>query len=218
MEHVGVPNECEPYAIRQDSPGAVLVMSMDGRMTLGEQLYVITGCSGSGKSTLIAALAAAGESTCPEPGRRIVKQQLEIGGDALPWDNAQRFVDACAAQAVADFDYHCSGPRRVFFDRSFVDVAAAVARSGLRASDALTAALSSRRYAPLAFMSAPWEALFGRDAERRHTFADAVAEYESLVPSYRALGYQLIFLPRAATAECMAFVKRALSDHASGRR
>lgn len=175
-------------------------------MVQGAQLIVLSGCSGSGKSTLLAALAAQGESVAPEPGRRVVQQELASGGDALPWRNAQRFIDRCARLADADFELHAAQPRRTFFDRSLVDVAAAVARSGLQAPAVLTHAMATKCYAPFVFMSAPWQALFATDAERRHGFDEAVAEYDALVPAYRDRGYDIIDLPQLPVAQRAAFV------------
>lgn len=63
-------------------------------------LYVVSGCSGSGKSTLIAALAEQGEAVSYEPGRQIVQEQMNVGGDGLPWKNLQRLKHLCAASAI----------------------------------------------------------------------------------------------------------------------
>ena len=172
----------------------------------GDRLYVVSGCSGSGKSTLIAALARHGEAVVVEPGRAIVKAQLAAGEDGLPWANPQRFIDLCAARATADFDRRVRVMRRTFFDRSFIDVASAVERSGLAAPGALTQALESKRYAPLVFISAPWEALFAPDAQRRHGFSAALTEYEALVPSYRRHGYDIVFIPPLPVEQRVALV------------
>lgn len=151
-----------------------------------------------------------------EPGRLIVKQQRDSGGDAVPWINTQRFVDLCARRTVEDFERRISSTRRVFFDRSFVDVAAAVERLGLEWPEGLSQAIRLYRYAPIVFMSKPWENLFGEDSERRHTFKEAVAEYESLGPAYLRLGYKLVFLPQASTLERAAFVHSAIARPESG--
>ncbi|HEY6572565.1 MAG TPA: AAA family ATPase [Candidatus Eisenbacteria bacterium] len=179
--------------------------------TKPNQLFVISGCSGSGKSTLIAALAAQGEAVAMEPGREIVKDELQRGGDGLPWANTQRFIDLCAERTIRDFDRLAAGGRRAFFDRSFIDVASAVELSGLKAPAPLPDALRSKRYAPFVFMSPPWEALFHPDEERRHTFADSLAEYEMLVPTYRKHGYGIVFLPQTSVAERVAFVLSQVS-------
>jgi len=180
----------------------------------GAHLFVVSGCSGSGKSTLIAALAAHGESVAPEPGRRIVQEELAAGGDALPWRNAQRFIDRCALQANVDYEQHAAQPRRTFFDRSLIDVAAAVGRSGLRAPAILTHALTTKRYATTVFMSAPWKALFATDALRRHDFDEAVTEYDTLVPTYHHLGYDIVDLPQLSVAQRVAFVLATVTARA----
>jgi predicted ATPase len=177
----------------------------------GRELYVISGCSGSGKSTLIAALAERGEAVAREPGRQIVNDELARGGDGLPWANKQRFIDLCADQTIRDFDTHARTGRRTFFDRSFIDVASAVALTGLIAPAGLASALRSKRYAPFVFMSAPWEALFANDEERRHTFADSVAEYERLVPAYGSHGYEIVLLPQVDVPARVAFVLESIS-------
>ena len=175
-------------------------------------LYVVSGCSGSGKSTLISALADSGEIVVLEPGRRIVKEQIDAGGDGVPWENAQRFIDLCASKAIGDFDKHSEVDRPVFFDRSFMDVVSAVELSGLKAPASLEVALRTKRYAPLVFMSPPWEAIFESDSERRHGFSDAVAEYQVLVPTFRRFSYEISFLPQAPVQDRLAFVHSAISE------
>lgn len=50
----------------------------------GNHLFIITGGPGAGKTTLIDALSAAGFPTSREAGRRIIQEQLDSGGSALP--------------------------------------------------------------------------------------------------------------------------------------
>jgi predicted ATPase len=80
---------------------------------------VISGCSGGGKSTIVAALAAQGFQTCPEPGRRIVQEERAMGGTALPWVDAAAFADRAVAMAITD--HGAAGPGITFFDRSLID-------------------------------------------------------------------------------------------------
>ena len=174
--------------------------------------YVVSGCSGSGKSTLIAALEERGELVVNEPGRKIVKEQIQSGGDGLPWLNPQRFTELCAEQAMDDFDRHLPLRRRTFFDRSLIDIASAVERHRLPEPEGLEIALRAKRYAPLAFISPPWKDLFRTDAERQHTFGEAVAEYEALVPAYRRYGHEIVFIPQAPVAERVSFVLSTLSS------
>lgn len=176
-------------------------------------LYVISGCSGSGKSTLLKALADAGEMVVEEPGRLIVKQELASGGKGVPWVDLQRFVDLCSARAILDYDRWASAQCRTFFDRSFIDLSAAVNRLRLVAPAHLQDALRTKRYAALVFMSPPWQALFTTDEERRHTFDDALAEYDTLVPEYRKHGYEVVFLPLAPVIDRVRFVLSTIAAY-----
>src|SRR3546814_9419519 len=55
--------------------------------------HVITGGPGSGKSTLIEALAVEGFDHMPEAGRAIIRDQVAIGGAALPWADRAAFAE-----------------------------------------------------------------------------------------------------------------------------
>src|ERR1700761_1182253 len=87
---------------------------------------VITGCSGGGKSTLLAELARRGFAVVEEPGRRIVKSELEKGGTALPWIDPIAFLHRAIEVALEDWDASGHLPGPVFFDRGLVDAASAL--------------------------------------------------------------------------------------------
>jgi len=166
--------------------------------------FVISGCSGGGKSSLLAELARRDFATIEEPGRRVVREELASGGEALPWIDGIAFARRITALARQDHDAArtLSGP--VFFDRGLID--AAVALEHL-AGDAVLADLAARyRYSSQVFLAPPWPELFVSDAERRHDFASAVAEYDRLAAAYPALGYDVILLPKVSVAERLAFI------------
>ena len=82
-------------------------MSKDGypgREDRRDEFSVLSGCSGGGKSSLLAELDRRGYATVPEPGREIVKQQLSVGGDGLPWENALKFTLMMVSRYMDDFD------------------------------------------------------------------------------------------------------------------
>jgi len=173
-------------------------------------LVVVSGCSGAGKSTLLAELALRGFPVYPERGRQIVKEQLHIGGDGLPWQNPLKFAELCVSRALFFFNKARPTDRPAFFDRSIVDNITGIERMGLTLPDSFTQALQHYRYARRVFMTPPWKELFSADAERRHSFEDAQAEYEGLLKSYTANGYEVVLIPNGTTAQRASFLERQL--------
>jgi predicted ATPase len=174
----------------------------------GDRLVVLSGCSGGGKSTLLAEMASRGYQVYPEPGRQIVKEQLSIGGDGLPWENSHKFAELCVSRAL--FFYNTAVPvdKPVLFDRSIVDNISGMERIGIPMHQSLQVALQRYRYARRVFMVPPWKELFAHDAERRHSFEDAEAEFVSLQKAYTALGYEVMLIPKGTPGERASFLER----------
>lgn len=176
---------------------------------------VLTGCSGGGKSTLLAALAARGYAVRPEAGRQIVREQMHIGGDALPWADAGAFVALAAARTMHLFNDTVPSARPVFFDRSLVDLTSFLDMKGIAVPAPLRRAIDLYRYAPGVFVVPPWPEIYVRDDERPKPFEEACREYEALVAGYRAAGYRLIEVPKAEVAARADFVVKRLGEVAS---
>src|SRR3546814_2201084 len=62
-------------------------------LPISERFHIITGGFGSGKSRVIDALAAEGFLHMPEAERAIIQDQIDIGGNALPWADRDAFAD-----------------------------------------------------------------------------------------------------------------------------
>lgn len=54
-----------------------------------QYFYVITGSPGVGKTTLLNELNKYGFLTVPEDARKIIKKQIDIDGNGLPWKNKE---------------------------------------------------------------------------------------------------------------------------------
>jgi len=67
-------------------------------------------------------------------------------------------------------------------------------------------ALQRFRYAQRMFMLPPWPEIFATDAERKHGFEAALADYERLKVSYAELGHEAVEVPRMSVAERADFV------------
>ena len=129
---------------------------------MSDSFYVISGCSGSGKSTLLAELAARGHPTVPEPGRIVVREQVALGSDALPWADAATFIDLVLDLAVRQY-LEARPDETVFFDRSIIDAACGIQRQGWDLPPRHRDVLTTHRYAPAVFMAPAWEEIYRTD-------------------------------------------------------
>jgi predicted ATPase len=182
------------------------------------RMVVVSGCSGGGKSALLSEMARRGYQVNPEPGRQIVKEQAYIDGDGVPWANIPKFTELCVARAMYFYNAARPSDKCVLFDRSIVDAVSYLARQGFPTPPYLRNALERYRYARVVFMTPPWEELFKADPERRHSFSDAVAEYEGLLASYPANGYEVEVIPKAGVHERADFLEERLHRLRSGQR
>lgn len=173
---------------------------------------VLSGCSGGGKSTLLDALAARGYVVWPEAGRQIVREEMHLGGDGLPWADAAKFVALAASRTMDFFDAAVASERPVFFDRSLVDLTSFLDLMGIEVPARLRRAVEIYRYRRDVFVVPPWPEIFTADAERRKSFEDACREYEALVEGYRAAGYGLVEVPRLNVEARADFVLRRLGE------
>jgi predicted ATPase len=174
---------------------------------MSERFIVISGCSGGGKSSLLAELARRGHAVVEEPGRRIVREQLEAGGQALPWMDMAAFARRAIEVAAADLEAAEARPSWVFFDRGLIDAVVA-----LEHATGAPAPLgrAQRPYRRSVFLAPPWPEIYAADPERRHGFEEAAAEYGRLAAGYRRLGYRAVLLPKASVEARAEFVLERL--------
>lgn len=170
---------------------------------------ILSGCSGGGKSTLLAALGRRGFEIVPEPGRRIVADELRGAGKALPWVDLEAFARRALDVASRDRARVSDTQGWLFFDRGLVDAAVALEHAtGTAASETLG---RHPRFHRQVFLTPPWPDLYRTDGERRHDLDEAIAEYRRLVAAFDRLGYDAIILPRVEVEARVAFVLDQLS-------
>jgi predicted ATPase len=141
-----------------------------------DQLVVISGCSGAGKSSLLAELGRRGFAVFEEPGRQIVREQLYIGGDAVPWGDVGKFVELTVSRSIHHMVIAACGDRLSFFDRGIVDQISGLEHLNVPIPKDLAAACRFR-YHETVFVTPPWREIFRNDSERRHSFDNALASY-----------------------------------------
>ncbi|MBL3598036.1 AAA family ATPase, partial [Rhodovulum sulfidophilum] len=103
---------------------------------------------GAGKTSLITELARRGFHTIPESGRAIIREEMQSGGDALPWADRAAYAERMLEQDLRAYSAlrALSGP--VIFDRGIPDVLGYLMLCGLPGpccANQLTAAVALLR-------------------------------------------------------------------------
>ena len=171
-----------------------------------ENFFVITGASGSGKSSIIGELARRGYSCVEEVGRRVVREQKLLGGDAMPWQNRARFMELLFGGYVQAYTAALELKPPVFFDRALpecLDYARSLAGA---AQSAALRQVSMLRYNPCVFVSPPWREIYTMDPERTHSFEEGVAYHRAELAAYAECGYSLLPVPRGSVEARATFV------------
>ncbi|WP_229811135.1 AAA family ATPase [Streptosporangium pseudovulgare] len=205
---------------------------MEGDRSEVRPYVVVTGGPGAGKSTLIDRLQEAGFARSYEAGRGVIRDQVAIGGRALPWADRELFAElmlgwelrsyrmASAAPDTVDAEkatdavdsVDAEGMTRtaeaapVFFDRGLPDIVGYLRLEGLPVPEHVHAAALGFRYHRSVFVAPPWPEIYRRDAERRQSYEEAERTYEFMVATYTEYGYEPVPLPRAPVEERVRFV------------
>lgn len=172
---------------------------------------ILSGCSGGGKSTLLEELRRRGHRTVEEPGRRIVSQEMEHGGQALPWIDLAAFARRAVDMALEDLRRMNDENGLVFFDRGLVDAAAALHEATGETS--IFDLLKDHRYHRQVFLTPPWPEIYVTDPERQYPYEVAINEYQRLCGIYPRFGYAVTVLPKTSVSERADLVLAHLAMH-----
>ncbi len=167
---------------------------------------VISGGPGSGKSTLIDALERQGFARSIEAGRAIIRHQVQIGGNALPWMDRALFAELMLCWEMRSYDLAQQTTGPVFFDRGVPDVIGYLTLCGLPVPGSMEEATRVFRYNKTVFLAPPWREIFAQDSERKQDFAEAVRTFEAMEKTYLRFGYEIALLPKASVEERVNFI------------
>ncbi len=179
------------------------------------QRIVIAGGPGSGKSTLLKALAASGENCHDEVSRVLIREQIALRGDHLPWGNLAAFAQKCGERMQTQL-VQCTCRGRCFFDRGLPDLTGYLNRSGQIAPNDWREA--SRTFAREVFFAPPWRKIYVNDAERPQTFAEAQALSKHIRNAYLDYGFRVIDLIEGPVADRMQQILQHLGANARESR
>lgn len=177
-----------------------------------EHMIVVTGGPGSGKSSLIDAMAQRGFRTMPEAGRAIIRDQIRIGGAALPWADRELFAELMLGWELRSYQEALASDALVLMDRGIPDVVGYLTLCGLPVPAHFETAAKTYPYNKRVFLAPYWDAIFTQDTERKQDRQEAEATARVMAETYSGLGYQIVELPLVGIEQRADFVAENLRD------
>jgi predicted ATPase len=174
------------------------------------KLVVISGGPGVGKTTLIRALERRGFRCVEEVARRIIQEQVQAGGDALPWGDRERYCRMMLERSVESYRENAFAAGVSFFDRGIPDTLCYARLVGLPLEEEIMESCRRYRYWRRVLLAPPWEEIYETDGERKQGYAEAVTTYERMVEVYTDCGYECVEIPRDSIEERVEFVLSVL--------
>jgi len=168
--------------------------------------YIITGGPGVGKTTLLDELKKRGCQYVPEVARKIIKEQMDAGGDALPWADTRKYSDMMLSRSVDDFMKYSQEDKLLFFDRGIPDTLGYEVLMKFNIGEPLIDAVRRYRYNPTVFILPPWQEIYETDSERKQDFREAVDTYNVMRRIYKESGYNPVDVPCLPVSERADFV------------
>ncbi|WP_153391618.1 AAA family ATPase [Chryseobacterium vaccae] len=177
-----------------------------------DQLYVITGGPGVGKTTLLEALNKQGFTTVKEEARRIIKEQIDSGGDALPWENKIKYAELMLNASAETYreikNTHPENP--VFFDRGILDTVCYMEMEKISLSDKIHTIIRETVYNNTVFILPPWKEIYENDSERKQTWEEALSTFESMKAAYVKYGYHVVEVPKDTVKNRVMFILKKM--------
>lgn len=175
-------------------------------------LYVITGGPGTGKTSLIEELKRSGFKAVEEVAREIIKEQMQQGGEALPWKNTGLYTKSMLERSIESYLANAGSDGILFFDRGIPDTLAYARLIGLADTEKIEQAVDQYRYNNLVFILPPWEEIYCTDKERKQLFNEAIDTYYVMKDVYKKAGYTLIEIPKLSVMERRNFVINCIRE------
>jgi len=167
--------------------------------------HIITGAPGTGKTAIINALKQKGYSCAEEISREIIAEQIMIGGDVLPWKNQIAFENHIANLRKEQY-LNSTENKNYFFDRTSIDCVAYLMVNSLGTTNEITEIIKQCVFNRQVFITPFWEEIYINDDERVEDIQEAINIENSLIETYKSLGYTLVKVPKLSVNERVNFI------------
>ena len=164
---------------------------------------VITGGPSTGKTSLINEFSKLDYNTFPEAARIVIKSQLKISSNKVPWNDVLGFSKLVLKKQIIDFNDAKKGLN--IYDRGIPDLIGYINHGNQNLFKELKLNAKKLKY-KFVFMLSPWEDIYETDNERRENYGDAIKIYESIKKAYISLSYKLIEVPKDTLENRVLFI------------
>lgn len=171
-----------------------------------DNFFIITGGPGSGKSSVLEELNKHGYATVSEVARKIIKEQLAIGGMAVHTGNKLAFRNLMFKYSLEDFNSLKDQNNITFFDRGIPELLGYCRLISEPVPKIIIDAIRKYRYNSNVVIFPPWEEIYTHDEERKQSFDEAIATYECVKNAYLDSGYKLIEVPKTDIFSRVKFI------------
>jgi predicted ATPase len=170
--------------------------------------HIITGGPGVGKTTLTNELHVRGFKTVPEIAREIIRQQMEINGEGLPWKNKALYTDLMLEASIESYRkmHRENTEETVFFDRGIPDTLCYAKMTGINISKAMNDNAVQYRYNKKVFLLPAWKEIYATDNERKQDWEEAVYTCQMMKKTYQEYGYLVIEVPKTSVDKRISFI------------
>jgi predicted ATPase len=168
---------------------------------------VLTGGPCTGKTTMLRELENRGFRTMPEIARALIQEQLDAGGNILPWINMSAFQEEALKRMI--MLEKTSAPGITFFDRGIPDIVAYCNAFDLPASALAKEKLAQCDYEMVFILD---RLAYRQDKERKETDEEAQRIHQSIIAIYEQSPYPVIHVPVMPIAERIRFLLSHVKD------
>jgi predicted ATPase len=172
-----------------------------------EYFFVITGGPGAGKTTLLQELQKRFFTCVPEVAREIIREQVALKGDALPWMNTELYLQMMFDRSLDSYkSLKNQTGAFIFFDRGIPDSLTYAEIIGSGKLQSMEIAAGEYRYNQNVFFLSPWFDIYHTDEERKQNWDEAVISSALNAKMYTRLNYTLIDVPKDTPAKRADFI------------
>ena len=169
--------------------------------------FVITGGPGVGKTTLLQELQKRFFTCIPEVAREIIREQVAVQGDALPWKNKELYLQKMFDRSVDGYlAAKNNNSSLIFFDRGIPDSFSYAKIIGFGETESMERDAMYHRYNQNVFFLWPWRDIYTTDDERKQSWEEALVSAELNAETYRRFNYTLIDVPNDSPEKRADFI------------